>query len=229
MAEKKFVDANGVKVIKTDYVKRIGEKATELDGKISNKADSSALTALQTTVETDYLKSATAESTYAKQETVNQLAEKSGKVWFVSDDPVKTKEDLPTLKDTATKGEMFIISNDENHLYVFLGEGVEGADENGFRDLGTHVDLKDYLKSSDAANTYAQKATVDSIQETIDSLGDTYYTETEIDEKINGLGDTYYTETEVDEKFTALGDTYLTEADFAALSDSEIQEILQDE
>lgn len=224
MAEKKFVDSNGVKVIKNDYVERIGKQGTEIDGKLANKADSSALTALQTTVETDYLKSADAKEQYAAksfESTVNDLAEKSNKVWFMSEDPVKTKEDLSTLKDTASVGECFIISDDGNHLYVYLGAETSGVDENGFLDTQTHVDLSDYQKTADADGKYALQSTVQSIQESINSLGDTYYTETEVDEKFTALGDTYYTETEIDQKLGAL-DTV------AALSDSEIQEILQD-
>lgn len=224
MAEKKFVDANGVKVIKEDYKKRITEQGTTFDGKLESKAESSALTALQSTVETDYLKSEDAKTQYAAKSietTVNNLAEKSNKVWFMSEDAVKTKEDLATLKDTATVGECFIISDDNNHLYVYLGEETSGVDENGFLDTQTHVDLTDYLKSEDANGKFALQTTVQSIQESINSLGDTYYTETEVDEKFTALGDTYYTETEIDEKLSGL-DT------MTALSDSEIQEILKD-
>lgn len=224
MAEKKFVDANGVKVIKDDYKKRIEDQGTAIDGKLKSKAESSALNALQTTVETDYLKSADADGKYAGksiESTVENLATKSNKVWFMSEDAVKTKEDLATLKDTASVGECFIISDDNNHLYVYLGAETSGVDENGFLDTQTHVDLTDYLKSEDANGKFALQTTVQSIQESINSLGDTYYTEQEVDAKFEGLGDTYYTETEIDQKLGAL-DTV------SALSDSEIQEILQD-
>ena len=107
----------------------------------------------------DYLKTATAETTYAKTEKVTQLestltelSEKAKGALTLADDTVKTKEDLTTLKDSAVKGDMYIISDDDNHFYVYLGAEVDGCDENGFYDLGTHVDLTGYAKTEDLDN-----------------------------------------------------------------------------
>lgn len=103
-----------------------------------------------------YLQSSVADTTYAKaskvtelEGTLTELGEKAQNMWKMSEDPVKTKEDLATLKDTASKGEGFIISDDGNHVYIFLGEGTDGCDENGFYDTQTHLSLDGYIKESD--------------------------------------------------------------------------------
>lgn len=114
-----------------------------------------------------YLQSSVADTTYAKaskvtelEGTLTELGEKAQDMWKLADDPVKTKEDLATLKDTAVKGQGYIISDDSNHVYIFLGEGTQGCDENGFYDTQTHISLEGYIKESDI-----QVATAQDIQE----------------------------------------------------------------
>ena len=114
-----------------------------------------------------YLQSSVADTTYAKaskvtelEGTLTELGEKAQDMWKLADDPVKTKEDLATLKDTAAKGQGYIISDDSNHVYIFLGEGTQGCDENGFYDTQTHISLEGYIKESDI-----QVATAQDIQE----------------------------------------------------------------
>lgn len=104
----------------------------------------------------DYAKTADVAKSYATTEkvtsleqTLTELSQKSANVWHLSADPVKTKADLVELADTATVGEAFIISDDNNHVYIFLGKEVAGADENGFYDTQTHISLDGYAKTED--------------------------------------------------------------------------------
>lgn len=58
-----------------------------------------------------------------------------------------TKSDLATKKTTANLQDIWIITDDNNHAYMFVGEGKPGA-ENGFIDLGGHYDLTNYAEKT---------------------------------------------------------------------------------
>lgn len=52
-----------------------------------------------------------------------------------------TKADLATKKTTANNQDVWIVTDCDNHLYMFVGTGMPGADANGFMDLGDHIDV----------------------------------------------------------------------------------------
>lgn len=92
-----------------------------------------------------YLTQTTAESTYAKATDLSAVQEKIGKIGEVKG--ATTKEELSTLEPEPNKGDIYIATDDENHLFMFVGQEQPGADENGFVDLGNHIDLSGYVKS----------------------------------------------------------------------------------
>lgn len=58
-----------------------------------------------------------------------------------------TKSTLATLKTDAKVGDTYIVTDDNNHWYVFCGTdqaGKNGIDANGFYDMGNHIDLSAY-------------------------------------------------------------------------------------
>lgn len=81
--------------------------------------------------------------TYATKTEVTAMSETLSKVAGVKGSC--TKEDLATKKEESNKGDIYVVTNDDNHLYMFLGADETGADENGFKDLGLHIDLDPYI------------------------------------------------------------------------------------
>lgn len=96
-----------------------------------------------------------AESTYAKSaEMTTELEKKADKTdmealrsQIGSIGKVKgttTTAEMATLKDSAENGDIYQVTDDGNKLKMFVGTGQPGADENGFIDLGTEIDLSDF-------------------------------------------------------------------------------------
>lgn len=78
---------------------------------------------------------ATSQSVTALQELINKVGSYKGAI---------PKASLATVKDTANPGDIYTITDDDNHAYIFCGSenaGENGTDENGFYDLGGHIDL----------------------------------------------------------------------------------------
>lgn len=120
---------------------------------------------------TDYLTDEDLEDYAKSSDVATQIQEATNKIGKVRG--TATKSQLATLAETANNQDIYVITDDDNHLYMFVGKGVAGADANGFVDLGTHVDLsgyvqndtltntlKDYAKSSEVARDYALKSEI---------------------------------------------------------------------
>lgn len=187
MADKKFLDANGLKLVKEDYKGRIDKvdeakvdkqdnaglypdtDKTKLQGitegaepnvitsitfneqpvTISQKtaqivADVLASDALDDYLDQDGVAEAITQALteYAKTselEALQALLNKVGKYQGPT-----TKEQLATLKTTANVGDIYTVTDDNNHAYIFCGaEKANQApvDANGFLDIGGHIDL----------------------------------------------------------------------------------------
>lgn len=233
MAEKKFVDGSGVKVIKKDYNDKIDKKVdkvegsqliettkvTKLDGIADgaevNKIDAVKINGVAIEIQSkevditpellapdlvDYAKTSEVQKTYATKEEMEALKAAAGSLGKIEGQT--TTEGMATLKDTAQAGQAYQ-NTDDNHIYVFAGEGKQGADANGFLDFGEAIDLSDF------ANAKA----LEDLKTQVDGLDETYAKDSELTEAISGLESTYAKITELPE----------------ALSESEIQEILQAE
>lgn len=59
-----------------------------------------------------------------------------------------TKAELASKKTGANLQDIYVVTDDDNHLYMFIGVGATGADANGFVDIGTHVNLEGYATTS---------------------------------------------------------------------------------
>lgn len=184
---KQFLDSEGLKLVKADYVGKIATKVSEsdLDEKVSaleyiKESDISDDYAKKTEIPSleGYAKTSDIPSLdgyakttdipdvsgkvneteldskvtglgYAKSTEVTEAIAGLGKIITLADEPVITESQKATVKSTAKVGTFYIISDDNNHLSLFLGVGVGGADANGFYDTQTHVDLGGYAKESD--------------------------------------------------------------------------------
>lgn len=142
-------------------------KETDL-GDYAKTADVDKTYAKKSELPTDYLTDEDLEDYAKSSEVATQIQEATNKIGKVRG--TATKSQLATLSETANNQDIYVITDDDNHLYMFVGKGVAGADANGFVDLGTHVDLsnyvqsetltntlKDYAKSSEVSSTYATK------------------------------------------------------------------------
>lgn len=79
-----------------------------------------------------------------------------------------TKADLATKATTANNQDVWIVTDCDNHLYMFVGTGMPGADANGFMDLGNHIDVDGIV--SQAQTGMVKEADLEAITtSTIDS------------------------------------------------------------
>lgn len=142
-----FVEKDGSKVLSdnnytTEDKNKVGTALQP--GALDDYVDNSALTnAIK-----DFITSGNVDTKVA------QAIAELGDVVKIADEPIITSSQKATLKSTAKEGEFYIISDDNNHISLFLGVGKGSADENGFYDMQTHVDLNGLLSESDAADTY---------------------------------------------------------------------------
>ena len=187
MADKKFLDANGLKKVKEDYEKKIGVKVDKVEGsQLVETADVTKLKGLEnikevqvngqkltvgddgivnidvqgvidgdglatdTEVDTklqDYTKTEnladdpglvgkfldkeTAQSTYANKEDIHKIQI-----------PTCTQEELEEKKATAVDGDRVVVTDEEYHIYIYIGETGTGE----WKDTGTHINLSDYVQ-----------------------------------------------------------------------------------
>lgn len=152
-----------------------GYVAKESNKGLSTNDYDNAAKAIVDGISDTYLTKESAGSTYATQATVNALAEKANKIWHLAEtDPVITKSQLATKAASATEGLAYIVSDDNNHMYVFLGKSVAGTTE-GFYDIGGDYDLSGYLTTSEAGSTYQTKEDMSNYL-TTNAAGSTYQT-----------------------------------------------------
>lgn len=154
-----FAGGADMESVLADYLKK-AEIDTELEKYALDTEVASKLESYTTTedLEQAYLKKEDIETTfenYTKDDELQALLESYAKTSAVEDlekllnkvgklqDPT-TKDQLATLKDTANKGDIFIVTDDQNHAYMYFDSAQasqNGLDENGFLDLGGHIDL----------------------------------------------------------------------------------------
>lgn len=213
MAQIKYVDSNGLKKVQSDYVAKIQAHKTEVEEAIKNFIKNVTVQGQEAVVAEG---TATVDLTsvlepYAKKEDLEGL------VGHISLKGSCLKEDLTTKKDEATVGDIYIVTDDNNHFYLFVGEG-ENGDENGFIDLGAHTEIKldEYLKTATADETYVKITTgVTQLKEQLDAA---YAAKTALEE---------YTKTEdLETTYCKVEDGYAKTADFVALTDQEIEAAL---
>lgn len=166
---------------------------TEVDTKLESYTDTE-------TLEADYLKKADIETTfetYVKDDELQALLESYAKTSSVQDlekllnkvgklqEPT-TKDQLATIKDTANKGDIYIITDDQNHAYMYFDStqgGQNGLDENGFLDLGGHVDLSGIeteLSNKATKEEVNSKVSNESFEEYKSTVENTYVKQTDL-------------------------------------------------
>lgn len=175
MADKKFLDANGLKLVKNDYNGKIDKKVDKEEGKVLSTNDYTAedkakvdgavqSDALDTklgnyvtteTADSTYLKSAEAETTYVKSEGFDDKVK--GLVGSVYR-PKGSLANLEAIKavETPTEGDVYN-ATDSGANYVYVGEG-QGDDESGWDKLSETVDLSGYETTASVTEKLAKKA-----------------------------------------------------------------------
>lgn len=158
-----------------------------------------------------YLEQKNAETTYAKAADLTALKSSLG----TTEKSTTTTEGMTTLKDTAQEGDIYK-NTDDSKYYVFVGEGKEGADANGFVELGETFSLGSF-----ATRDELEKASAKAGLDVDTKLGE--YTKTANladDPGISGkyldketAGTTYATKTEMTNLGTVLGETTKEELD----------------
>ena len=89
-----------------------------------------------------YLDKETAQSTYAKRDDIPKVQI-----------PTCTQEELEDKKATAVDGDRVVVTDEEYHIYIYIGETGTGE----WKDTGTHVVLTEYQKTADADSKYVAK------------------------------------------------------------------------
>lgn len=215
MAQIKYVDSNGLKKVQSDYKAKIAEAVKDLVKKVTVQGQEAVVAEGTATVDlTSVLEP------YAKK------SDLEGLVGHISLKGSCQKSDLETKKSEATVGDIYIVTDDGNHFYLFVGEG-ENGDENGFIDLGAHTEIKidEYLKKSEAESTYVKIATgATQLKEQLDAAylpkeGAAEALQTELDEVYCKVADGYLKSTQAEE-------TYQKSAELVALTDEEIESAL---
>lgn len=144
----------GAQVNKIEEVELNGTAFTIAGKKASGTIDVVSSSTLSSTLE-DYVKEDALEDVlpdvlesldFLDEDGINALIEgKIEKIGIVQGSC--TKADLASKKATANNQDIWIITDDNNHAYMFVGEGKPGS-ENGFLDLGGHYDLTNYAEKT---------------------------------------------------------------------------------
>ena len=132
-----------------------------------------------------YLDKATAQSTYAKRDDIPKVQI-----------PTCTQEELEGKKATAVDGDRVVVTDEEYHIYIFIGETGTGE----WKDTGSHVNLSDYVKKdgdkvlvdpATVTQVDTNKQSIESLQTTVSGLDDTYVKTADMqvatDEDIKGI------------------------------------------
>lgn len=91
-----------------------------------------------------YLDKETAQSTYANKNDIPKVQI-----------PTCTQEELEEKKATAVDGDRVVVTDEEYHIYIYIGETGTGE----WKDTGTHVVLTDYVQK-DGDKVLVDPATV---------------------------------------------------------------------
>lgn len=197
MAQIKYVNDQGLKKVQEDYVAKIAEAVKDLIKNVTVQGQTAEVAGGTATVDlTSVLEP------FAKKADLEQL------VGHIALKGSTEKAQLETLKDTATVGDIYIVTDDNNDFYLFVGNEAVGA-ENGFIDLGSHLDIKidEYLKKTDADDTYVKIETgVEQLKEKLDAA--------------------YVTNEKAETTYCKVEDGYTKETDFVAYTDQEIETAL---
>ena len=200
MAQIKYLDLEGLGKVKTAYEKAIEEAVKSFITGVT-VAD------VEGTVEGGIAKVdlSSVLQQYAKTEDLEKI------VGHIALKGSCLKEDLATKQTEATVGDIYVVTDDDNHFYLFVGVDGEGAEQktNGFIDLGAHTEIKldEYLKTTTADETYVK------IEGGVEQL------KTELDEAYCKVEDNYL-------KTQTAEETYTKPADFVPFTESEINEAL---
>lgn len=123
-------------------------------------------------------------TTYATKDELNKIGTVKGNA---------TKSQLATLAESANLQDIWCITDDNNHWYMFVGKGADGAEENGFLDLGDHVDVSGKLDTAVAERDYAKKT----------DLPTDYLTDSDIEDFITESDIVFATDSEVTQAIAA--------------------------
>lgn len=132
-----------------------------------------------------YLDKETAKSTYANKNDIPKVQI-----------PTCTQEELEEKKATAVDGDRVVVTDEEYHIYIYIGETGTGE----WKDTGTHINLSDYVQKdgdkvlvspTDVTQITTNKTNIASLQTTVSGLDETYVKTADMqvatDEDIKGI------------------------------------------
>lgn len=129
------------------YVQKDGEKVLS-----TNDYDNSEKEKVAGAVQSANLESEVTAKGFIKGDAVDtKIQEATNKIGTVKGAATKSQQE--TLATTANLQDIWFMTDDENHMYMFVGKGAAGANEYGFADLGNHIDLSNYVQNGTLTTT----------------------------------------------------------------------------
>lgn len=197
MSDKKFLDSNGLKKVKEDYEKKIGVKVDKVEG--SQLVETTDVTKLKELANIKKVQVNSTDVQVGEDGTLNidvqgiidgdnlvsdsELTEKLAD-YAKRDDvpkvqiPTCTQEELEGKKATAVDGDRVVVTDEEYHIYIYIGETGTGE----WKDTGTHINLSGYVQKeegkslvldTDVTQITTNKTNIESLQSTIQEKANT--------------------------------------------------------